>query len=59
MKSRKKYIIEYCIVREEVPFSLKSIGNILTEEKEELLSLIYEEVEENNLSFRVKLDIEV
>ena len=46
-------------MREEVPFSLKSIGNILTEEKEELLSLIYEEVEENNLSFRVKLDTEV
>ena len=42
-----------------MPFSLKSIGNIITEEKEELLSLIYEEVEEDNLSFRVKLDIEV
>ena len=42
-----------------MPFSLKSIGNILTEEKKELLSLIYEEVEENNVSFRVKFDIEV
>ena len=40
-------------------FGLKSIGNIITEEKEELLSLIYEEVEEDNLNFRVKLDIEV
>ena len=44
---------------EGVPFGLKSIGNIITEEKEELLSLIYEEVEEDNLNFRVKLDIEV
>ena len=42
-----------------MPFGLKSIGNIITEEKEELLSLIYEEVEEDNLDFRVKLDIEV
>ena len=42
-----------------MPFGLKSIGNIITEETEELLSLIYEEVEENNLNFRVKLDIEV
>jgi len=45
-------------VREEVPFSLKSIGNIITEEKEELLSLLYEEVEDD-LNYRVKLDIEV
>ena len=59
LKPRKKYVIEYCIVREGVPFGLKSIGNIITEEKEELLSLIYEEVEEDNLNFRVKLDIEV
>ena len=47
----KTYIIEYCIMREgvqRVPFSWKSIGNIITEEKEELLSLIYEEVEEDN-----------
>jgi len=29
-------------VREGVPFDLKNIGNIITEEKEELLSLIYE-----------------
>ena len=30
-----------------MPFSLKSIENIITEEKEELLSLIYEEVEDD------------
>ena len=47
LKPRKKNVIEYCIVREGVPFGLKSIGNIITEEKEELLSLIYEEVEED------------
>ena len=41
------YIIEYCIMREGEPFSSKSIGNIITEETEELLSLIYEEVEDN------------
>ena len=41
-----------------MPFSLKSIGNIITEEKEELLSLLYEEVEDD-LNYRVKLDIEV
>ena len=40
-----------------MPFSL-SIGNIITEEKEELLSLLYEEVEDD-LNYRVKLDIEV
>ena len=40
-----------------MPFSLKSIENIITEEKEEL-SLIYEEVEDD-LGYKVKLDIEV
>ena len=35
LKSRTKiYIIEYCIMREGVPFSLKSIEDIITEEKE-------------------------
>ena len=60
LKSRKKdiYIIEYCIVREGMPFSLKSIEDIITEEQEELLSLIYEEVEDD-LNYRVKLDIKV
>ena len=37
---------------------LKSIEDIITEEQEELLSLIYEEVEDD-LNYRVKLDIEV
>ena len=46
-------------MREGVPFGLKSIGNIITEEKEELLSLIYEEVEEDIINFRVNFDIEV
>ena len=41
-----------------MPFSLKSLDDIITEEKEELLSLIYEEVEDD-LNYRVKLDIEV
>ena len=45
-------------MREGVPFSLKSIEDIIREEKEELLSLIYEEVEDD-LNYRVKLDIEV
>ena len=40
-----------------MPFSLKSIEDIITEEQEELLSLIYEE--EDDLNYRVKLDIEV
>ena len=44
-------------MREGVPFSWKSLENIITEEKEELLSLFYEEVEDD-LNFRVKLDIE-
>ena len=55
----KMCIIEHCIMREEVPFSLKSLGNNITEEKEELLFLINEEVEEDDSNFRVKLDIEV
>ena len=38
-----------------MPFGLKSIGNIIAEEKEELLSLIYEEVEEDNLNLRLNL----
>ena len=59
LKSRKKlYKIEYCIMREGVSFSLKSIEDIITEEQEELLSLMYEEVEDD-LNYRVKLDIEV
>ena len=37
---------------------MKSIKDIITEEQEELLSLIYEEVEDD-LNYRVKLDIEV
>ena len=41
-----------------MPFSLKSIEDIIAEEKEELLSLLYEEVEDD-LNYRVKLDIEV
>ena len=45
-------------MRKGVPFSLKSIEDIITEEKEELLSLLYEEVEDD-LNYRVKLDIEV
>ena len=40
-----------------MPFSLKSLEDIITEEKK-ILSLIYEEVEDD-LNFRVKLDIEV
>ena len=43
LKSRKKI----CTMREGVRFSLKSIEDIVTEEKEELLSLIYEEVEDD------------
>ena len=45
-------------MREGVPFSLKSIKDIITEEEEKLLSSIYDEVEED-LNYRVKLDIEV
>ena len=45
-------------MRKGVQFSWKSMGNILAEEKEELLSLIYE-LEEHNSNFSVKLDIEV
>ena len=37
---------------------MTSIKDIITEEQEELLSLIYEEVEDD-LNYRVKLDIEV
>ena len=40
-------------MREGVPFSLKSIKDIITEEQEELLSLIYEKVEDD-LNYRVK-----
>ena len=45
-------------MREGVPFNLKSLEDIISEEKEELLSLIYEEVADE-LNYRVKLDIEV
>ena len=45
-------------MREGVPFSLKSIEDKNREEKEGLLSLIYEEVEDD-LNYRVKLDIEI
>ena len=36
-----------CIMREGVPFSLISIKDIITEEQEELLSSIFEEVEDD------------
>ena len=45
-------------MREGVPFSLKSIEDIIIEEKEELLSLIFEEVEDD-VNYRVKFDTEV
>ena len=45
-------------MREGVPISLKSMEDIIPEENEELLSLIYEEVEDE-LNYKVKLDIEV
>ena len=58
-KARKKiYVIEYCIMREGAPFSFKSIEDIIKEEWEELLTLIYDEVE-YDLNYRVSLDIEV
>ena len=38
---------------------MNSMEDIITKEQVELLSLIYEEVEEDNLNSRVKLDIEV
>ena len=48
-------------MREGVPFSLKSIDSIIKGEKEELLSFLYEEVEDNldNLDYKFKFDIEV
>ena len=36
IQHKKIYIIEYCVMRGGVPFSLKSIEDIITEEKEEL-----------------------
>ena len=38
---------------------MKSIEDITPREQVELLSLNYDEVEEDKLNFRVKLDIEV
>ena len=45
-------------MREGAPFSFKSVEDIIKEEQEELLTLIYDEVEDD-LNYRVKLDIEV
>ena len=45
-------------MREGAPFSLKSLEDIISEEKEEYLSLIYEKVEQY-LNYRVTHDIEV
>ena len=42
-------------MREGVPFSLKSIEDIITEEKEDLLSLIYEEVEDDVIELNLIL----
>ena len=45
-------------MRKGVPCSLKNKKDIITEEQEKLLSLIFEEVEDD-LNYRVKLDIEI
>ena len=54
LKPRNIYIIQYCIMREGVPFNFNSIEDRIREEKEELVSSI-----EDDLSYKVKLDIEV
>ena len=53
----KAFFGEYCIIR-DVPFSINSIDNIITNEKEELLSIIYEEMEDRT-EFDTTLEIEL
>ena len=53
----KAFFCEYCIMR-DVPFSVNSIYDIITNEKEELLSLIYEEMEDKT-DFHTTLEIEL
>ena len=62
MKSRNIYIYIYLnkwilYYERGSAISLKSLEHIITEGKEELLSSIYEKVEDD-LNYRVKLDIE-
>ena len=53
----KAFFGEYCIIR-DVPFSVNSIDDIITNEKEELLSIIYEEMEDRT-EFDTTLEIEL
>ena len=53
----KAFFCEYGIMR-EVPFSAKGIYDIITNEKEELLTLIYEEMEDRT-DFDTTLEIEL
>ena len=53
----KAFFCEHCIMR-DVPFSVNSIYDIITNEKEELLSLIYEEIEDKT-EFDTTLEIEL
>ena len=53
----RKFSCEYCITR-DVPFSVKSIYDTITNEREEILSLIYEEIEDET-EFDTTLEIEL
>ena len=49
MRKRKKKLnqttIEYCIMREDIPFSVRSINDIICGQLDELMYLLYDQVE--------------
>ena len=52
----KKTTIEYCIMREDIPFSVKSIDGIICEQLEELMYLLYDQVEGCELNAFLTVD---
>ena len=44
-KKWNRTTIEYCIMREDIPFSVESINDIICEQLDELMYLLYDQVE--------------
>ena len=58
-KTKKKLnstTIEYCIMREDIPFSVKSINDIICKQLDELMYLLYDQVEGSEFNAFLTVD---